>query len=173
MKVVEADSSFAGYLSEFGGRAFIHAYQCTLPIKELKEYIDVAFAESTILAEINGSSETYFICQDADLNPCGYAKLILSPAPKCIGSNSCIELQRLYIDSDYRGQGVGKLLESHAESHASDLDIQDIWLRVWEGNEIAQEIYINWGFTIVGEEPYQVGKEKRTVRLMSKPLSSG
>lgn len=172
MIVIEANSSHVEYLSDFGSKSFIYAYQCTLPLEELKKYINVAFSESTILEEINGSLATYYICQDSELNPCGYAKLNQSSPPKCINSDNCIELQRLYVDSDYRGHGVGKLLETYAESNARNQNIRDIWLQVWEGNVVAQEIYKKWGFTIVGEELYQVGKVQRTVLLMHKSLNA-
>ena len=171
MTITEADSSHAGYISEFGSKSFIHSYQCTLPLDELKKYTNVAFKKSNILEEINSSSATYFICQNSKSDPCGYAKLIQSPPPICINSNSCIELQRLYVDSDYRGRGVGKLLELHSESFAKTRNISDIWLRVWDGNTVAQNIYKKWEFTIVGDEQYQVGKHKRTVLMMSKSLS--
>ena len=171
MTIIEADSSHVEYLSDFGRKSFIYAYQCTLPLEELNKYIHHAFSESTILEEINGSLAIYFVCQDLELNPCGYAKLIPSPPPKCINSHSCIELQRLYVDSDYRGHGVGKLLELHSESYAKNRNISDIWLRVWDGNTVAQDIYKKWKFTIAGEEIYQVGEDQRTVLLMRKPLS--
>ena len=161
MIVIEADSSHVGYLSDFGSKSFIYAYQCTLPLEELKDYINFAFSESTIFEEINGSLATYFICQDSELNPVGYAN-----------SDNSIELQRLYVDSDYRGHGIGKLLETHAESNARDRNMRGVWLQVWEGNVVAQEIYKKWGFTFVGEELYQVGKDQRTVLLMHKSLKA-
>ena len=171
MTIIEADSSQVEYLSDFGRKSFIYAYQCTLPLEELNKYINHAFSESTIRKEINGVVATYFVCQDSELNLCGYAKLIQSPPPKCINSHSCIELQRLYVDSDYRGHGVGKLLELHSESYVKNRNISDIWLRVWDGNTVAQDIYKKWEFTIVGEEVYQVGEDQRTVLLMRKSLS--
>ncbi|MBC8205957.1 MAG: GNAT family N-acetyltransferase [Kiritimatiellaeota bacterium] len=171
MTVIEADSSHIAYLSDFGRKSFIYAYQCTLPLEELNQYIDHAFSESTIREEINGLSATYFVCQNSALNPCGYAKLIQSPPPECIDSPSCIELQRLYVDSDYRGHGVGRLLEMHSEAYAKNRNIRDIWLRVWDGNTVAQDIYKKWEFTMVGEELYPVGKDQRTVLLMRKSLS--
>ncbi len=171
MNVIEADLSHVEYLSDFGRKSFIYAYQCTLPLEELNKYINQTFSESTIREEINGQLATYFVCQDLEMNPCGYAKLIQSPSPKCINSNSCIELQRLYVDSVYRGHGVGKLLELQSESFAKNRNISDIWLRVWDGNTVAQDIYKKWEFTIVGEELYQVGEVQRTVLLMRKCLS--
>ena len=171
MNIIEADSSHVEYLSDFGRKSFIYAYQCTLPLGELTKYTNHAFSESILREEINGSLATYFICLDSELNPCGYAKLTSSPPPQCINSQSCIELQRLYVDSDHRGQGIGKLLELHSESYAKNRNISDIWLRVWDGNTVAQDIYKKWEFTIVGEELYQVGEDQRTVILMRKTLS--
>lgn len=171
MTVIEADLSKVEYLADFGRKSFIYAYQCTLPLEELNKYVNNAFSESTIREEISGSSAIYFVCQDSELKPCGYAKLIQSPPPECINSNSCIELQRLYVDSDYRGKGIGKLLEAHCEANAKKRNISDIWLRVWEGNTVAQDIYRKWEFKIVGKESYRVGKDQRMVLIMHKFLS--
>lgn len=170
MTVTEADLSHVEYLSDFGRKSFIYAYQCTLSLEELNKYINHAFSETTIREEILGSSATYFVCQDSELNPCGYAKLIQSPPPECINSHRCIELQRLYVDSDYRGRGVGRLLELHSEACAKNRNISDIWLRVWDGNTVAQDIYKKWEFTMVGKELYPVGEDQRTVLLMQKSL---
>ncbi len=168
MNVIDADLSHVKYLSDFGRKSFIHAYQCTLPLEELNKYISDAFSESTILAEIKSLLGTYLVAQDSKLNLCGYAKLIESPSPKCIGLHRCIELQRLYVDDDYRGQGVGRLLESHAEVIARGRGMQGLWLQVWEGNVVAQDIYKRWAFSTVGEKQYQVGENQRTVLLMRK-----
>ena len=170
MTIIEADASHVDYLSDFGSRSFIHAYQCTLPVEELRKYIDVAFAASAIRQEIQASLASYFICLNAELVPCGYAKLIKSQPPECIRSDNCMELQRLYVDSSFRGHGVGKLLESQAESYALTRNVCDIWLRVWEGNVVAEKIYRHWGFEVVGDERYQVGGEQRTVLVMRKSL---
>ena len=82
------------------------------------------------------------------------------------------ELQRLYVDADYRGHGLGKLLAVHSEMHVRNQAVRHLWLRVWEGNIAAQEIYSRWGYSIVGKEQYQVGEETRSVILMIKSLST-
>lgn len=171
MIVVTANELHVAYLSEFGGDSFIRAYERTLPQEELRKYVDVAFSESTILGEIDEGSATYFVCQDATGTPCGYAKLVDSHSPDCIDSTSSIELQRLYVDDNHKGCGVGKLLESHAVSFAHIQNICHIWLRVWDGNRIAQDIYRRWDYSVVGSEPYQVGEDERTVLVMLKSLS--
>ena len=170
MNVIAANTTHTKYLSDFGAKSFIDAYQSTLPLEALRDYVNEAFSEPGIRKEIEDALAAYFIFLDSDSNPCGYAKLVQSPAPESIGQDSNIELQRLYVDSTCRGQGAGRLLHSRAETHAASQNIHIMWLRVWEGNVAARDIYKNWGYVIVGNEPYEVGKEKRTVLVMRKLL---
>lgn len=170
--IIEAGLAHVGFLSDFGSKSFVDSYKCTLPLKELQEYTRVAFAKDAISDEITDSSANYFICQDSASNPCGYSKLVLSKPPEFISPASAIELQRLYVDVDYRGHGLGKLLAVHSEMHVRNQAVRHLWLRVWEGNIAAQEIYSRWGYSIVGKEQYQVGEETRSVILMIKSLST-
>ena len=167
-QIIEADDSYADFLVDFGRRSFSDAYKETLPLNDLEEYTKGAFSKSNITAEINDSSVTYFVCSDLKSNLCGYSKLILSLPPACINPDRTIELQRLYVDENYIGRGIGKLLSMHAESHAKNRGFHGIWLRVWDGNVIAQRKYLNWNYSVVGNERYQVGGSTRTVILMYK-----
>lgn len=170
-RIIEADASHVGFLSTFGSDSFIEAYASTLPLPELEKYTATAFSESTVLDEINGSLATYFICLDSTSIPCGYSKLLLSNPPDCINPDGSIELQRLYVNGNYRSQGIGKLLSLHGESYARNRRLRNMWLRVWEGNTRAQEAYLRWSYSVVGKEPYQVGDDERTVVLMCKSLT--
>lgn len=169
-RIIEADASHIKFLSDFGCTSFIEAYKRTLPLNELKKYTALAFSEKTILDEMNGSSASYFICHDEQSNPCGYSKLLRSSPPKCINPAHCIELQRLYVDEKLRSHGIGKQLSLHGESNAYNRGIHSIWLRVWDGNILAQQKYLKWNYSIAGKEQYQVGAEERTVILMCKSV---
>jgi ribosomal protein S18 acetylase RimI-like enzyme len=170
-RIIEADASHVDFLSDFGRESFIDAYKETLSQKDLEAYTAGAFSKSNILDEINNSTVTYFICTDLESNLCGYSKLIPSSPPECVGSDCCIELQRLYVDERYKGQGMGKRLLMHAESKAMNKGFHSVWLRVWKGNGIAQMIYLKANYSIIGEERYQVGKDGRTVILMRKTFN--
>jgi len=167
-QIIEADESHVDYLADFGRRSFVDTYKDTLSINDLEEYTQGAFSKATITTEINDPNVTYFVCRDLESNLYGYSKLILSPSPACIDPDRTIELQRLYVDERYRGRGIGKLLLMHAESHAGNRGFISIWLRVWDGNVIAQRKYLNWNYRVVGTERYQVGGDARTVILMRK-----
>ena len=172
-QIIEADDSHADFLADFGRRSFVDAYKETLSLRDLEEYTKGAFSKSNISAEINDPSAIFFVCRDSESNLCGYSKLILSPPPACIDPDRTIELQRLYVDERYRGQGIGKLLSMHVESHTGNRGFYSIWLRVWDGNIIAQRKYLKWNYSMVAKERYQVGGDERIVILMRKILSNG
>jgi len=92
--------------------------------------------------------------------------LSLSFPPACIDLDRTIERQRLYVDDRYRGQGIGEILLMHAESHTLNQGLCSIWLRVLDGNIIAQKKYLQWNYAMVGKEHYQVWADQRTVILM-------
>jgi len=169
-KIIEADTSHADFLSDFGQTSFIAAYKETLSLKELGKYTASAFSKAKILAELKDSCAIFFICTGLESNPYGYAKLILSPPPDCIATEGCIELQRLYVAEGHKRMGIGKLLLAHVELKAINKGFNSIWLRVWKGNSLAQKMYLKAGYSMIGVERYQVGKDWRTVTLMHKHL---
>lgn len=158
------------FLSSFGRQSFIDTYREALSLPDLESYTAVAFATSRLLAELQDPAIHYLLCADRASNWCGYAKLLPSPAPQCLARQSAIELQRLYVANPYKGQGVGQLLLAQAERTACRHGFQFIWLRVWEGNRTAQNLYLKAHYAIVGKEPYHVGDDARTVLLMGKQL---
>lgn len=167
-QIIEANDSHIDFLANFGEISFIDAYKETLSLKDLQIYTKKVFSKANIAAEIKNPLITYFVCKDLESNLYGYSKLIQSSPPECINSNSSIELQRLYVDKNYIGLGIGKLLLTYTESHAENRGFDSIFLKVWDGNVIAQEKYVKWNYSIVGQEKYQVGEDARTVILMRK-----
>ncbi len=168
--IIPADLSHAEFLSEFGGQSFIAAYSRTLAMPDLLLYTEQVFSKDRIVDEISTATAHYFICLDSDSQPCGYSKVIQSPPPACVGAGSPIELQRLYVAESHQRLGLGGLLMRHAESQAQGMGCQHLWLRVWEENQIARNLYVKANFSIVGDEGYRVGDESRTVLVMQKDL---
>ncbi|WP_445475411.1 GNAT family N-acetyltransferase [Methanococcoides methylutens] len=168
LEIVRADLSHVNFLSDFGKGSFIDAYKLTLPIEELRAYVDEAFSEELIRHEIESSEALYLICRNAKSIMCGYAKFVNSEIPDCVVDYEAIELQRLYVRNEYRGNGVGGLLYRYGESLSQQNGSGVVWLHVWDGNTIARKIYLKWGFTICGEGTYKVGREERKVLIMMK-----
>ena len=169
-RIVVGDIAHLDFLADFGSQSFIDTYREALSLPDLEQYTAEAFARPRLLTELQDPSIRYLLCADQASSWCGYAKLLPSPPPDCIGGRSAIELQRLYVAPSHKGQGVGQLLLAHAEATASRQGFRTIWLRVWAGNRVAQNLYLKAHYALVGEEPYHVGEDARTVLLMRKPL---
>ncbi len=171
LSVLKADLTHTEYLSDFGKKSFIDAYLSALPYHELETYTQNAFSKEFIYSEILNSSAEYFICQDLkQSNPYGYLKLIHSELPACIPYPKSIELQRLYVDNQYKGLGISTKLHMHSINYAKKMKMNGIYLRVWEKNTLALSIYAKWGYKVLGEEKYQVGNGYGIVRIMYKSL---
>lgn len=170
LHVEQANLSHVSFLSDFGKSSFICAYKLTLPVEELRTYVNEAFSEELIKYEIESSEALYLICKNEKGVICGYAKFLNSVVPYCVTNNKAIELQRLYVRNEARGKGAGGLLFKSGISIYKERGFKVVWLRVWEGNTAAQNIYMKWGYAICGQEWYEVGKEKRRVLVMMKQI---
>lgn len=169
-EIVQSNLSHVSFLSEFGKESFIDAYKVTLPIEELRTYVEEAFSKELIKHEIESSEALYLLCRNETGEMCGYAKYVNSETPDCIAHNGAIELQRLYVQDNCKGKGVGRLLSGYGESISQQKGSKVLWLRVWDGNTAAQKVYLKWGYSFCGEEAYKVGREKRKVLVMMKHI---
>ncbi|WP_340818245.1 GNAT family N-acetyltransferase [Methanolobus sp. WCC4] len=139
-------------------------------MEELRAYVNDAFSEKVIEREVESSEVLYLICKDTKGEIYGYAKFLRSVVPDCVAHNEAIELQRLYVKDGEKGKGIGRLLSRNGDSISREKGFRVMWLRVWNGNTTAKNIYMKWGYTFCGEDWYEVGKEKRKVLVMMKHI---
>jgi ribosomal protein S18 acetylase RimI-like enzyme len=67
------------------------------------------------------------------------------------------ELHRLYVDTDYKGRGIGRTLATAALEHPRLAAAKRIYLQVWESNEPAIRLYESLGFRTVGTTTFTIG----------------
>jgi ribosomal protein S18 acetylase RimI-like enzyme len=85
-------------------------------------------------------------------------------------SRRVIEVQQLYVHSDYQGYGVGRALIDAAVQHARREQFEAIWLQVWSQAEWAIPFYTRNLFTRIGEIPYHIGDQTYDDLLMLREL---
>lgn len=88
-----------------------------------------------------------------------YGQLRRGAAPPCVLARSPIEIQRFYVDQDWHGQGVAQRLMTELIATADTIGADTIWLGVWERNPRAIAFYTKFGFTPVGSQIFQVGRD--------------
>ena len=101
----------------------------------------------------------------------GFAQLRLEgPAHACVGGRAA-EIQRLYVERAWHGQGIAPalmraLLELAVQEHAAR-----VWLGVWEHNPRAIAFYQKFGFCVVGAHDFDFGGDLQRDLVMQLQLS--
>ena len=93
-----------------------------------------------------------------------------SVAPGCIADANAIELERLYLHTEWQGHGIAKALLHACIAQARDRARTGVWLDVWDQNVRAQAFYRRHLFELSGERPYVVGHETQRHLLMYRGL---
>ncbi len=161
-----AEESDAEVLADLGGRTFSDAYSCTLSAEDLDDYLCRAFRPERMLEDIADPDVLLFLGLISDV-ACAYIKLQPTPVRPCIRGANPIELLRLYVLPGWKGRRIGTALMDAGLGAVRNKAYRTCWLKVWEGNTKAITFYENKGFSTVGNEPYPVGSDSRSVVLMA------
>jgi ribosomal protein S18 acetylase RimI-like enzyme len=129
--------------------------------EDLKSYMDEAFTESALAADLADADVIYFVAEIGDATV-GYVKLKQNSREDCTSGANPLELCRLYSVSDYIGKGIGKALMLQSLEFAKENKHDFMWLGVWEYNLRAQEFYKKFGFEKCGEHIFQLGSDPQT-----------
>jgi diamine N-acetyltransferase len=151
-----ATSSDVSALSELAKRTWSEAFGDGVSpedeASELEEgrsetYFDNALREKTILvAEEDGAL-------------LGYVQFGEVTIPEVEVKPGDQSLNRLYVDPNLQGRGLGRRLLEAALRHSRLANASRIFLTVWDENERAVQLYESYGFRRVGTTTFAVGAE--------------
>ncbi|MFQ6593745.1 MULTISPECIES: GNAT family N-acetyltransferase [Pseudomonas] len=128
-----------------------------------------AFAPDAITA-LMAEPGIALLVAEADRHLVGFAQIRLDTRHPMIEAPDVAELQRLYIQERFTGQGVGYRLLQAAEQCAVQAGASLLWATVWEGNERALGFYPRRGYVALGAPTYTFQGETHGNRLFGKRL---
>jgi ribosomal protein S18 acetylase RimI-like enzyme len=167
--IQKAEERDIHYLSVFACRTFADTFRGTCSDSDLENFLNSTYAPEILLKEWKDPlSEVWLIKRKEEL--AGYIKLnfhAVLPKPQ---TGTGMEIQRLYIDKKFFGQGLGKKLMQFAEGYARKLGEDVLWLGVWEFNEKAKNFYEKLGFQYFGSHPFPIGNTPQVDLWMIKKL---
>ncbi len=102
-----------------------------------------------ITTQIESGYEYYILLLDEEA--VGYLALVPNQSDKSM------MVSKIYVKSEYRGQGCGTRLLEFTRKTARERDIERLWLRVNKHNESTIDWYKNKGFTIKKEDRKDIG----------------
>ena len=155
----------ATVLADLGARTFYDAFAHHNKPEDIERYIAGAFNLAQMARELADPRSTFLLAQ-MNGQAIGYAKLRAGDAPDCVDGPRPIELERIYVDQNAHGRGVGAALMRTCLDEARQADYGAVWLGVWERNDHAQAFYRKWGFCDVGAKTFTVGADVQNDRVM-------
>jgi diamine N-acetyltransferase len=156
MRFREAIVEDASSLAAFSTRAFRDTYRDIDDPADITSYVSEHFTTDAMSAVIGDPGSTMLLAE-VGTQLIGYAQLKLGEPPACVSGLAPIELARLYLGSEFIGQGYGSALMHAAQAKARSLGGQTLWLGVYDRNVRAVRFYERFGFTNVGGKEFVFG----------------
>ncbi len=102
----------------------------------------------------------------------GFAQLVLGNAARCLRCALPAELNRLYVLGEWHGRGVAQELMAAALAAAARAGCDQLWLGVWERNPKAIAFYRKFGFEVIGEHRFVLGRDPQRDLVMAVRLDA-
>lgn len=156
--ITRAKAQDAALLARMGASNFLKAYAGMMDQTDLEAYAQEAFTEENMQKELSDPQSACFLAGQGNLYA-GYCQVSLGASPPCVPPGRNAKLQRIYLNPDFYGQGVGQILFHAAKSWALEQGQEGLWLSVWDEHSKGQKFHAKMGFVPIGEENFQVGRE--------------
>lgn len=136
---------------------------------DMQKYLAENLNEGKLASELSNPQSGFFIAWDAE-SPVGYLKINSGQAQTELREENSLEIERIYVKSDYHGKKVGQILYEKALEIAL-LEKKDyLWLGVWENNSKAIRFYEKNGFVVFDKHIFKFGEDEQTDVMMKKIL---
>ena len=157
-------------LAELGARTFEDAFAPDNRPEDIALYLSRTYGVAQQTAEL-ADPKIATLVAEAEGRAAGFAQLRSGVPPSCVQGPAPIEVWRFYVDRPWHGTGVAQALMAAARREAVSRGGQTLWLAAWERNERAKAFYRKCGFLDVGSQPFILGRDRQTDRIMASALA--
>lgn len=169
MIIKQATVADVPLLQLIGRQTFMETFGENNKESDLQQYLADNFSEEHVREEIENPNSLFYIAWD-DSEAVGYLKVNFLDAQTELQEPDSMEIERIYVKSDFLGKQVGKLLYEKAVKIAEAHKKSSIWLGVWENNPRAIRFYEKNGFAAFDKHIFKMGDDDQTDIMMRKPL---
>lgn len=142
-------------IAAFASSSFVHTFGHLYPPEDLAAFLAEKYERAIQAKEIANPLFRYRLAlnEDAIVGYCMMGALDID-----VDDPAALELHRLYVSPEMKGQGVAQALMDDCLAWARRLGAHALYLSVWENNARAQAFYKRYGFAHVGEHKFMVGR---------------
>ena len=171
MRITSLTVSDVSILRGIARDTFIETFSEANKAEDMERYLTENFSEEQLARELS-NPDSFFYVAEVNGHVVGYLKLNTAHAQTEPQAADALEIERIYVLSNYHGNGVGQALYHHAMSVAEDRKASYVWLGVWEHNHRALRFYEKNGFIAFGTHIFQLGNDQQTDILMKKSVAA-
>ena len=171
MRITSLTVSDVSILRGIARDTFIETFSEANKAEDMERYLTENFSEEQLARELS-NPDSFFYVAEVNGHVVGYLKLNTAHAQTEPQAGDALEIERIYVLSNYHGGGVGQALYHHAMSVAEDRKASYVWLGVWEHNHRALRFYEKNGFIAFGTHIFQLGNDQQTDILMKKSVAA-
>lgn len=146
-------------------QTFTETFAAVNTIENIENYILESFHLEQLKKELNNPDSQFYIAY-SNLDPIGYLKINCEAAQTENQTKNALEIHRIYVLQSFHGKNVGQILLEKAITIAKKMEVNLIWLGVWEENYRAQRFYSKNGFQIFDKHQFVLGDEVQTDFMM-------
>ena len=169
MNLIKCTLSDIEELITIGRTTYYDTFHSMNSPETMERYLDEAFDRQKITGELTNPKSSFYFLYDEDVL-IGYKKINFYPAQSDINDPKSLELERIYVLSEYKGKGYGTFMIDKTVQLAKENKCTSIWLGVWEKNLKALSFYQKQGFEIAGKHPFRMGNEIQNDYILRKVI---
>ncbi len=152
-------------LQEIGITTFSETFSASNTAENMAEYLKKGFSIEKLTEELaNNHSQFFFALYDGRL--IGYLKLNFGASQTELKDSKALEIERIYVLNEFHGKKVGQLLYQKAIEIAHQMQVNYVWLGVWEENLRALNFYKKNGFVEFDKHLFKLGEDEQTDIMM-------
>lgn len=156
-------------LATLAADAFRQTYRGLDPDEDIESYVAKHFNHDELSRQLADPASTMLLAAAPD-QLLGYAQIKRSEAPACVSGPAPLELARLYLCLQAKGQGLGGRMMRAVQAEARRLNRQTLWLGVYDRNVHAVAFYQRFGFVTVGNKAFEFGGQIYMDPVMAAPV---
>ncbi len=157
-------------LQKIGKQTFFETFTSDDSTSDMKQYLDEKFSIEQLGKELKNSESMFYFSQ-IENEIIGYLKVNTGEAQTENRLKEALEIERIYVNSNYQGNNIGQLLFNKAIEIAKKHGIKNIWLGVWEKNQRAINFYQKNGFIEFEKHKFRFGQDEPINLMMRLKLS--
>jgi ribosomal protein S18 acetylase RimI-like enzyme len=168
-EIVKVTSTKLDRLQQICRQTFYETFASSNSEENMREYLNDCFSLPKLSSELNDSNSDFYFAMFEN-KVIGYLKINAGESQTALKEEKAIEIERIYVLSEFQGKDVGQNLFAQALRVAEQKRADYIWLGVWEENPRAIQFYKKNGFVEFDKHVFKLGNDEQTDIMMKLKL---